>query len=181
MATSPFISIKWCFRPYKPYIFRKLIIWWWQWPRQRPGNIQGWELNNRKENLHSLLCLADISFYLQALDHLCSTGQCRRGGLGREDAWEDDEEWMRWRNRVRWGEGRCNWWRRSRNGLEWVVSVMTSTRAGICSIIFLRERRQVSACSLYDLCLNNIVLTSPILSFIQLALFEVCCIIRLGD
>ena len=31
---SPFISIVWCFRPYKPYIFWKLIIWWWQWPRQ---------------------------------------------------------------------------------------------------------------------------------------------------
>ena len=34
MVTSPFISIEWCFRPYKPYIFWKLIIWWWQWPRQ---------------------------------------------------------------------------------------------------------------------------------------------------
>ena len=34
MVTSPFISIVWCFRPYKPYIFWKLIIWWWQWPRQ---------------------------------------------------------------------------------------------------------------------------------------------------
>ena len=42
----------------------------------------------------------------------------------------------------------------------------------------LLERKKTS---LYDLCLNNIVLTSPILSFIQLALFEVCCIIRLGD
>ena len=57
---------------------------------------------------------------------------------------------------------------------------MTLTRAGICSIIFLRERRQVSACSLYDLCLNNIVLTSPILSFIQLAVFEVCCNNQIG-
>ena len=28
MVTSPFISIEWCFRPYKPYIFWKLIIWW---------------------------------------------------------------------------------------------------------------------------------------------------------
>ena len=35
MVTSPFISIVWCFRPYKPYIFWKLIIWWWQWPRRR--------------------------------------------------------------------------------------------------------------------------------------------------
>ena len=34
MVTSPFISIVWCFRPYKPYIFWKLIIWWWQWPRR---------------------------------------------------------------------------------------------------------------------------------------------------
>ena len=34
MVTSPFISIEWCFRPYKPYIFWKLIIWWWQWPRR---------------------------------------------------------------------------------------------------------------------------------------------------
>ena len=34
MVTSPFISIAWCFRPYKPYIFWKLIIWWWQWPRR---------------------------------------------------------------------------------------------------------------------------------------------------
>ena len=35
MVTSPFISIVWCFRPYKPYIFWKLIIWWWHWRRQR--------------------------------------------------------------------------------------------------------------------------------------------------
>ena len=33
-VTSPFISTVWCFRPYKPYIFWKLIIWWWQWPRR---------------------------------------------------------------------------------------------------------------------------------------------------
>ena len=35
MVTSPFISTVWCCRPYKPYIFWKLIIWWWRWPRQR--------------------------------------------------------------------------------------------------------------------------------------------------
>ena len=29
MVTSPFISTVWCSRPYKPYIFWKLIIWWW--------------------------------------------------------------------------------------------------------------------------------------------------------
>ena len=29
MVTSPFISIVWCFRPYKLYIFWKLIIWRW--------------------------------------------------------------------------------------------------------------------------------------------------------
>ena len=32
---SPFVSTIWCSRPYKPYIFWKLIIWWWQWPRRR--------------------------------------------------------------------------------------------------------------------------------------------------
>ena len=32
---SPFVSTMWCSRPYKPYIFWKLIIWWWQWPRRR--------------------------------------------------------------------------------------------------------------------------------------------------
>ena len=31
MVTSPFISTVWCFRPYKPYIFWKFNIWWWQW------------------------------------------------------------------------------------------------------------------------------------------------------
>ena len=35
MFTSSFISIEWSFRPYKPYILWKLIIWWWQWPRRR--------------------------------------------------------------------------------------------------------------------------------------------------
>ena len=35
MVTSPFISIVWYFRPYKLYIFWKLIIWWWHWPRRR--------------------------------------------------------------------------------------------------------------------------------------------------
>ena len=34
-VTFPFISTVWCFRPYKPYIFWKLIIWWWHWPRRR--------------------------------------------------------------------------------------------------------------------------------------------------
>ena len=34
IVTSPFISIERCFRPYKPYIFWKLFIWWWQWPRR---------------------------------------------------------------------------------------------------------------------------------------------------
>ena len=34
-VTFPFNSTVWCFRPYKPYIFWKLIIWWWHWPRQR--------------------------------------------------------------------------------------------------------------------------------------------------
>ena len=28
-VTSPFISTVWCSRPYKPYNFWKLIIWWW--------------------------------------------------------------------------------------------------------------------------------------------------------
>ena len=28
MVTSPFISTVWCSRPYKSYIFWKLIIWW---------------------------------------------------------------------------------------------------------------------------------------------------------
>ena len=32
---SPFVSTIWCSRPYKPYIFWKLIICWWQRPRQR--------------------------------------------------------------------------------------------------------------------------------------------------
>ena len=32
---SPFVSTIWCSRPYKSYIFWKLIIWWWQWPRRR--------------------------------------------------------------------------------------------------------------------------------------------------
>ena len=31
---SPYVSTIWCSRPYKPYIFWKLIIWWWQWPRR---------------------------------------------------------------------------------------------------------------------------------------------------
>ena len=35
METSPFISTVWCSRPYKPYIFWKLVIQWWQWPRRR--------------------------------------------------------------------------------------------------------------------------------------------------
>ena len=35
MATSPFISTVWCSRPYRPYIFWKLIIWLWQWECQR--------------------------------------------------------------------------------------------------------------------------------------------------
>ena len=41
-------------------------------------------------------CWIPISgkIYFQALEHLCSTGQCRRGGLGRDDPWEDDEEWI---------------------------------------------------------------------------------------
>ena len=30
-----FVSTIWCSRPYKPYIFWKLIICWWQWPRRR--------------------------------------------------------------------------------------------------------------------------------------------------
>ena len=34
-VTFPYISTVWCFRPYKPYIFWKLIIWWWHWPRRR--------------------------------------------------------------------------------------------------------------------------------------------------
>ena len=34
-VTSPFISTSWCSRPCKPYIFWKLIIWWWHWPRRR--------------------------------------------------------------------------------------------------------------------------------------------------
>ena len=34
LFVSTFISIEWCFRPYKPYIFWKLFIWWWQWPRR---------------------------------------------------------------------------------------------------------------------------------------------------
>ena len=34
-VTFPFISTVWCFRPYKPYIFWKLIIWWWHWLRRR--------------------------------------------------------------------------------------------------------------------------------------------------
>ena len=34
-VTFPFISTVWCFRPYKPDIFWKLIIWWWHWPRRR--------------------------------------------------------------------------------------------------------------------------------------------------
>ena len=33
-VTFPFISTVWCFRPNKPYIFWKLIIWWWQWLRR---------------------------------------------------------------------------------------------------------------------------------------------------
>ena len=35
MVTSPFTYTVWCSRPYKPYIFWKLSIWWWQWPRRR--------------------------------------------------------------------------------------------------------------------------------------------------
>ena len=34
-ATSDRFSPVWRFRPYKPYIFWKLIIWWWPRPRQR--------------------------------------------------------------------------------------------------------------------------------------------------
>ena len=39
-VTSPFISTIWCSRPYKPYIFWRLIIWWRHCPRRRRTKTQ---------------------------------------------------------------------------------------------------------------------------------------------
>jgi len=45
-----------------------------------------------EEELLEMAALRGVDEAHEALEHLCSTGQCRRGGLGREDPWDEDEE-----------------------------------------------------------------------------------------
>jgi len=55
------------------------------------GHDAGLE-EGEEEELLEMAALRGVDEAHEALEHLCSTGQCRRGGLGRDDPWEDDEE-----------------------------------------------------------------------------------------
>ena len=59
MVTSPFISIVWYFRPYKLYIFWKLIIWWWHWPRRRLTKDKYKDKDTKTQTKTNAKCLQD--------------------------------------------------------------------------------------------------------------------------